>query len=131
LPSLKSANAISAYAKIKGEAITLLDAAGQQKRFFQNLESMLTEQFKKAGLREELAKQIAALFYQRTPAQKAIDEATKLEKIANELVAVANLLAETPDKWRVSSDGTIHSSDKKLDEEYQAHQATLGEAVKQ
>jgi len=125
LPTLKSANAVSAYAKMKPAAATLLEAANQQKVFFQSLETKLTQQFERSGIHEDLAKQIASLFYQATPGQKAIDQATKSEKLASELLAITNLLAETPNKWRVSSDGTISSQDKKLEEEYREHREAL------
>jgi hypothetical protein len=129
LPTLKSANALSAYAKIKTAAAALLQAADQQKVFFQGLETKLTEQFARSGIHEDLAKQIASLFYQGTPGQKAVDQAVQSERLATELLAIANLLAETPNKWRASSDGTIHSQDKKLDEEYRAHQEALNDAI--
>jgi hypothetical protein len=125
LPALKSANALSAYATMKPAAAKLLEAANQQKVFFQSLETKLTQQFERSGIHEDLAKQIASLFYQGTPGQKAIDQATKSEKLASELLAIANLLAETPNKWRVSSDGTISSQDKKLEEEYREHREAL------
>jgi hypothetical protein len=125
LPTLKSASALSAYAKMRPEAANLLDAADQQKVFFQSLETKLTEQFERTGLHEELAKQVASLFYQGTPGQKAVDQAVKSEKMASELLAIANLFAETPNKWAVSSDGTVHSPDKKLDQEYRAHHNAL------
>lgn len=125
LPTLKSATALAAYAKMKPEAVKLLDAANQQKVFFGSLETKLTEQFERSGLREDLAKQIASLFYQRTPGQKAVDRAAKSEKLAGELLAIANLLAETPNEWRVSSDGTISSPDNKLEEEYREHHDAL------
>jgi hypothetical protein len=125
LPTLKSANAVSAYAKMKPAAATLLEAANQQKVFFQSLETKLTQQFERSGIHEDLAKQIASLFYQGTPGQKAVDQATKSEKLASELLAITNLLAETPNKWRVSSDGTIRSQDKKLEEEYREHREAL------
>jgi hypothetical protein len=129
LPTLKSVNALSAYTKIKPAAAALLQAANQQKIFFQGLETKLTEQFERSGIQEDLAKQIAALFYQGTPGQKAIDQAAQSEKLATELLAISNLLAETPNRWRVSSDGTIHAQDKKLDEEYRAHQEALNGAI--
>jgi hypothetical protein len=129
LPTLKSANALSAYGKMKAAAATLLEAANQQKVFFQSLETKLTQQFQASGIHEDLAKQIASLFYQGTPGQKAIDQATKSEKLASELLAIANLLAETPNKWRVSSDGTISSQDKKLEEEYREHLEVLNAAI--
>jgi hypothetical protein len=125
LPSLQSANAIAAYAKIKPQAAKLLEAANQQKLFFENLQSTLTGQLEKNGVHGELAKQVATLFYQQTPGQKAIDQATKSDELATEILAIANLLEETPSKWSVSSDGAIHSSDKKLEEEYQTHAAAL------
>ena len=125
LPTLRSADALSAYAKVKPAAATLLQAANQQKVFFQSLETKLTQQFERSGLHEDLAKQIAALFYQGTPGQKAMDQADKAEKLASELLAIANLLSETPNKWRVSSDGGIHAQDKKLDDEYRAHHEAL------
>jgi hypothetical protein len=129
LPTLKSANALSAYVKMKPAAATLLQAANQQKFFFENLETKLTQQFERSALHEDLAKQIASLFYQGTPGQKAVDQAEKSEKLANELLAIANLLSETPNKWRVSSDGAIHAQDKKLDDEYRAHLETLTAAI--
>jgi hypothetical protein len=129
LPTLKSANALAAYAKMKPEAATLLEAANEQKVFFQGLETKLTQQFERSGLREDLAKQVASLFYQGTPGQKAVDQAAKSEKLASELLAITNLLAETPNKWRVSSDGTITSQDKKLEEEYRAHREALLAAI--
>ena len=125
LPTLKSASALSAYAKMKPEAAKLLDAADQQKVFFESLETKLTEQFERSGLHEELAKQVASLFYQGTPGQKAVDQAIKSEKLASELLAIANLFAETPNKWNVSADGTVHSPDKKLDQEYRGHHNAL------
>jgi hypothetical protein len=125
LPTLKSANALSAYANMKPAATTLLQAANQQKVFFQSLETKLTQQFERSGLHEDLAKQIAALFYQGTPGQKAVDQADKSEKLASELLAVANLLSETPNKWRASGDGAISSPDKKLDDEYRTHHEAL------
>ena len=131
LPSLKSATAISAYAQMKPQAAKLLNAASQQKLFFENLESTLTGQLENSGVREEVAKQVASLFYQGTPGQKAVDQATKSDQLATEILAIANLLEETPSKWRVSSDGTIHSPDKKLEEEYQVHEAALSAAVGQ
>ena len=103
----------------------MLQAANQQKVFFQGLETKLTEQFERSGIHEVLAKQIAALFYQGTPGQKAVDQAGISEKLASELLALANLLSETPNKWRVSSDGTISSQDKKLEEEYREHHDAL------
>ena len=129
LPSLKSANALSAYAKLKPQAAKLLDAANQQKLFFENLQSTLAEQLERNRVREEVAKQVAALVYQDTPGQKAVDQATKSDQLATEILAIANLLEETPSKWRVSSDGTIQSPDKKLEEEYQAHAAALRAAI--
>lgn len=129
LPTLKSANALSAYAKMKAAAATMLEAANQQKVFFQSLEAKLTQQFQASGIHEDLARQIASLFYQGTPGQKAVDQATKSEKLASELLAIANLLAETPNKWRVSSDGTINSPDKKLEEEYREHYEALISAI--
>ena len=129
LPTLKSINALSAYAKMKPAAATLLEAANQQKVFFQNLETKLTQQFETSGLHEDMAKQVASLFYQGTPGQKAVDQAAKSEKLATELLAIANLLAETPNKWRVSSDGTIHAQDKKLDDEYRAHYDALTSVI--
>jgi hypothetical protein len=129
LPTLNSANALSAYAKMKAAAATLLEAANQQKVFFQSLETKLTRRFQSSGIREDLARQIASLFYQGTPGQKAVDQATKSEKLASELLAIANLLAETPNKWRVSSDGTISSQDKKLEEEYREHREALNAAI--
>src|SRR3984893_2323442 len=129
LPSLKSANALSAYAKLKPQAAKLLDAANQQKLFFENLQSTLGEQLEKNGVHEELAKQVAAHVYQDTPGQKAVDQATKSDQLANEILAIANLLEETPSKWRVSSAGSIQSPDKKLEEEYQTHAAALLAAV--
>ena len=125
LPTLKSASALSAYAKTKPEAAKLLDAADQQKVFFESLEAKLTEQFERSGLHEELAKQVASLFYQGTPGQKAVDQAIKSEELASELLAIANLFAETPNKWDVSSDGTVHSPDEKLDQEYRGHHNAL------
>jgi hypothetical protein len=125
LPTLQSANALSIYAKLKPEAATLLDAANQQKIFFETLESKLTQEFEKNELPEEMAKQVAALFYESTPGQKAVDQAAKLERLADELIAIANLLAETPNQWHVSADGTIHSTDKKLDAEYREHHEAL------
>jgi hypothetical protein len=125
LPTLTSPDALTAYAKIKPAAATLLDAANQQKIFFQSLETKLAQQFERSGLHEDLAKQVASLFYQGTPGQKAIDQAAKSEKLATELLAIANLLAETPNKWRVSSDGTITSRDEKLEEEYLGHHGAL------
>jgi hypothetical protein len=129
LASLKSANAISAYAKIKPEATKLLNAANQQKLFFENLESTLTGQLANNGVRQEIARQVASLFYEGTPGQKAVDQAAKSDQLATEILAIANLLEETPSKWRVSSDGTIQSSDKKLEEEYQAHAAAIRAAI--
>ena len=129
LATLKSANAISTYAKIKPAATTLLEAANQQKLFFQSLEAKLTEQFERSGLYDDMAKQVASLFYQSTPGQKAIDQAAKSEKLANEVLSIANLLAETPNKWRVSSDGTITSQDKKLEEEYRGHREALNDSI--
>ena len=129
LPTLKSANALSAYAKMKPAAETLLQAANQQKVFFQNLETKLTQQFEGSGVHEDLAKQIASLFYQGTPGQKAVDQANKSEKLASELLAIANLLAETPNKWRVSSDGDIHAQDRKLDDEYRTHREALTSVI--
>jgi hypothetical protein len=96
LPTLKSANALSAYAKMKPAAATLLEAANQQKVFFQSLERRLTQQFERSGIHEDLAKQIASLFYQGTPGQKAFDQATKSEKLASELLATANLVSRNP-----------------------------------
>ena len=125
LPTLKSADALSAYAKLKPAATSLLQAANQQKVFFQSLETKLTQQFERSGIHEDLAKQIAALFYQGTPGQKAVDQAGKSEKLASELLAIANLLSETPNKWRVSSDGAMSSQDKKLEEEYREHHDAL------
>jgi hypothetical protein len=129
LPTLKSAHALAAYAKMKPAAATLLQAADQQKVFFQSLETKLTQQFERSGLHEDLAKQIAALFYQGTPGQEALDQADKSEKLASELLAIANLLSETPNKWRVSSDGAIHAQDKKLDDEYSMHREALMAAI--
>lgn len=129
LPTLKSANALSAYAKMKPAATTLLQAANQQKVFFLNLETRLTEQFERSGLHEDLAKQIATLFYQETPGQKAVDQADKSEKLASELLAIANLLSETPNKWRSSRDGAISSPDKKLDDEYRTHRGALTSVI--
>jgi hypothetical protein len=125
LPTLKSANALSVYAKMKTAAATLLEAANQQKIFFESLETKLTQQFQRSGIHEDLAKRIASLFYQGTLGQKAVDQAAKSEKLASELLAIANLLAETPNKWQVSSDGTISSQDKKLEEEYRGHYEAL------
>ena len=125
LPSLKSADALAAYQKIKPEATRLLDAADLQKNLFENLESNLANQLQNGGLNSETAKEVAERFYQDTPGRKAVDEAGKQQKLATELIAIANLLAETTGKWQVSSDGTIRSLDKKLDEEYRAHRATL------
>jgi hypothetical protein len=125
LPTLRSADALLAYAKMKPPAATLLQAANQQKVFFQSLETKLTQQFERSGLHEDLAKQIAALFYQGIPGQKALDQAGKSEKLASELLAIANLLSETPNKWRVSSDGAISSPDKKLEAEYREHYEAL------
>jgi hypothetical protein len=129
LSTLKSRDALSAYAKMKPAAATLLQAANQQKVFFENLETNLAQQFETSGVYEDLAKQIAARFYQRTPGQRAIDQADKSEKLASELLAIANLLSETPNKWRVSSDGAIHAQDKKLDDEYRAHRDALTSAI--
>jgi hypothetical protein len=129
LPTLESADALSAYAKMKPAATTLLQAANQQKVFFQGLETQLTQQFERSGVHEDLARQIAALFYQGTPGQKAVDQADKSEKLASELLAIANLLSETPNKWRASSDGTIHAQDKKLDDEYRAHREALTSVI--
>ena len=130
LPSLKSADAISAYVKMKPQTAKLLDAAGQQKRFFENLQPTLTEQLKKNGLREELAKEVASLIYQNASGQKALDQAAKSDKLATEILAIANLLQETPSKWLLSPSGAIYSQDKKLEEEYQAHEAELKAAIK-
>jgi hypothetical protein len=129
LASLKSANAISVYAKINPEATKLLNAANQQKLFFENLESTLTGQLANNGVRQEIARQVASLFYESTRGQKAVDQAAKSDQLATEILAIANLLEETPSKWRVSSDGTIHSPDKKLDEEFQAHAAAVRAAI--
>jgi hypothetical protein len=129
LPTLKSANALSAYAKMKPQAATLLDAADQQKVFFETLEMKLTQEFEKEGLHEEMAKQVASRFYQSTPGQKAVDQAAQSEKLASELLAIANLLAETPNKWNVSADGSIHSADKKLDDEYREHHDELASVI--
>lgn len=129
LASLKSPNAISAYTNIKPEATRLLNAANQQKLFFENLESTLTGQLANNGVRQEIARQVASLFYAGTPGQKAVDQAVKSDQLATEILAIANLLEETPSKWRVSSDGAIHSPDKKLEEEYQAHAAALHAAI--
>jgi hypothetical protein len=129
LPRLESADALSAYAKMKPAATALLQAANQQKVFFQNLETKLTQQFEGSGVHEDLAKQIASLFYQGTPGQKAVDQANKSEKLATELLAIANLLAETPNKWRVSSDGVIHAQDRKLDDEYRTHREALTSVI--
>ena len=129
LPSLKSADAIAAYQSMRTDATHLLDAADQQKDLFENLQSNLATQLEKCGLGSEIAAQVAHLFYQGTPGQTAVDEAKKQQKLATELIAVANLLSETPGKWQVSSDGTIRSSDKKLDEEYRVHRAALEEAI--
>jgi hypothetical protein len=125
LPTLKSADAVAAYAKMKPAAAALLQAANQQKVFFQSLETNLTQQFEKSGVHEDLAKQMAALFYQGTPGQKALDQADRSEKLSSELLAIANLLSETPNKWQVSSDGAIHAQDKKLDDEYREHHDAL------
>lgn len=125
LPSLKSADALATYQKLKPEATRLLDAAGQQKSLFENLASNLTIQLQKGGLNSETAKEVALRFYQDTPGQRAVDEAAKQQKLATELIAIANLLAETPNKWQVSSDGTIRSPDNKLDEEYRGHREAL------
>jgi len=129
LPSLRSADAIAAYLKIRTEATKLLDAADRQKDLFENLESNLAAHLEKSGLSEDMAKQVAHLFYERTPGQKAVDEAAPLQKLATELLAVANLLSETPGKWAVSPDGAIWSTDKKLDAEYRAHRAALDAAA--
>ena len=129
LPSLKSASAISTYAKMKPQAAKLLTAASEQKLFFENLQSTLAEQLQKNGVREELAKQVASLVNQETTGQKAVDQATKSDQLATEILAIANLLQETPSKWSVSSDGAIHSSDKKLEEEYESHAAALTKSV--
>jgi hypothetical protein len=129
LPTLKSADALSAYAKIKPAAATLLEAANRQKDFFQNLETGLAQQFERSGVHENLAKQIASLFYQGTPGQKAVDKADKAEKLASQLLAIANLLSETQNQWRVSPDGAISSPDKKLEEEYREHQQALQAAI--
>jgi hypothetical protein len=129
LASLNSANAISAYAKIKPEATKLLNAANQQKLFFENLETTLTGQLANNGVRQEMARQVASLFYEGRPGQKAVDQAAKSDQLATEILAIANLLEETPSKWRVSSDGIIHSPDKKLEEEYQRHAAALRAAL--
>ncbi len=72
---------------------------------------------------------MALRFYQDTPGQKAVDEAVKQQKLATELIAIANLLAETPNKWQVSPDGTIRSPDNKLDEEYRGHREALDAAI--
>jgi hypothetical protein len=129
LPSLKSADALTGYSKLKPQAAKLLEAANQQKLFFENLQSTLAEQLEKNAVPEELAKQVASLVYHETRGQKAIDQAAKSDGLATESLAIANLLEETPSKWRVSSDGAIHSPDKKLEEEYQAHVAALNAAV--
>jgi len=129
LPTLKSADALSAYAKMKPAATSLLQAANQQKVFFQSLETKLTQQFEASGIHEDLAKQVASLFYQGTPGQKAVDQAGKSEKLASELLAIANLLSETPNKWRVSSDGAIRAQDQKLDDEYRAHRDALTSVI--
>ena len=129
LASLNSANPISAYAKIKPEATKLLNAANQQKLFFENLETTLTGQLANNGVRQEIARQVASLFYEATPGQKALDQAAKSDQLATEILAIANLLEETPSKWRVSSDGEIHSPDKKLEQEYQRHAAALRAAL--
>jgi hypothetical protein len=55
------------------------------------------------------------------PVRKALDQADTSEKLASALLAIANLLSETPNKWRVSSNGAISSPDKKLEEEYREH----------
>ena len=129
LASLKSANAIAAYAKMKPQATKLLNAASQQKLFFENLESTLTGQLANNSVPQEMARQVASLFYEGTPGQKAVDQAAKSDQLATEILAIANLLAETPSKWLVSSDGTIHSPDKKLEAEYQRHAAALRAAI--
>jgi hypothetical protein len=129
LPSLKSAGALAAYQKIKPEATRLLDAADLQKNLFENLASNLATELQKGGLNREMAEEVARRFYQDTPGQKAVDEAVKQQKLATELIAIANLLAETPGKWQVTSDGAIRSSDQKLDEEYREHRAALMAAV--
>jgi hypothetical protein len=129
LPSLKSADALAAYQKIKPEATRLLDAADRQKNLFENLESNLATQLQNGGLNGEMAKEVAQRFYQDTPGRKAVDEAAKQQKLATELIAIANLLAETTGKWQVWSDGTIRSLDKKLDEEYGEHHNALMVAV--
>jgi hypothetical protein len=125
LPTLKSGDALAGYQKLKPEAARLLDAADQQKSLFENLQSDLATQLQQAGLDPEMAKKVALRFDQGTPGQKAVDEAVNQQKLATELIAIANLLAETPNKWRVSPDGTIHSADSKLDEEYRAHREAL------
>ena len=130
LPSLKSADALAAYQKLKPEATRLLDAAGQQKNLFGDLESNLATQLQKGGLNSgETAKEVALRFHQDTPGQKAVDEAVKQQKLSTELIAIANLLAETPNKWQVSPDGTIRSPDNKLDEEYRGHREALDAAI--
>jgi hypothetical protein len=129
LPSLKSTDAVAAYQKIKPEATRLLDAAGRQKILFENLESNLATQLQKSGLNREMAKEVAHRFYQDTPGQTAVDDAVKEQKLATELIAIANLLAETPNKWRVLSDGSIRSSDNKLDDEYRGHHDALDAAI--
>ena len=129
LPSLKSADALAAYQKLKPEATRLLDAARQEKNLFEDLESNLATQLQKGGLNNETAKEVALRFYQDTPGQKAVDEAVKQQKLATELIAIANLLAETPNKWQVSPDRTIRSPDNKLDEEYRGHREALDAAI--
>jgi F0F1-type ATP synthase beta subunit len=76
-----------------------------------------------------MARQVATLFCQQMSAEAAVKRAAKLERFASELLATAELFAETPGEWSVSPTGQIHAKDPKLEQEYTEHRASLTEAT--
>jgi hypothetical protein len=130
LPRLKTSEALAAYDRLKDEATKLASAASQQKALLDGLADRITQQLQTHGLTNDMARQVANLFGQRIKAEALADHAAKVQQFASELLATAELLAETPGQWSASPTGEIHSKDPKLEQEYTEHQANLTAATR-
>jgi hypothetical protein len=130
LPRLNTADALAAYDRLKDEATKLASTASQQKALLDDLADRITQQLETRGLTNDMARQVANLFCQRINAEAAINHAAKVQQFASELLATAELFAETPGQWSVSPTGEIHSKDPKLEEEYTEHQTSLTAATR-
>jgi hypothetical protein len=130
LPRLKTSDALAAYDRLKDEATKLANAASQQKALLDDLADRITQELQTRGLTNDIARQVANLFCQRIKAEAAVDHAAKVQQFASELLATAELFAETPGQWSVSPTGEIHSKDPKLEQEYTEHQSSLTAATR-